>query len=255
MSDRSVIKRAAHYVFGHPAWPAAVAHPETGLSSLPDMTADWRFRRPYRQTFGGFRNLIDDDHFALLSAPLNPDNNQMIDIGFDGWLLPADAAKLYEMAYFSNGPILELGTYRGLSASVIARAITKCGPAARLTTIDIDGSHVKVAEAAFEANKVPCSRVTFMVADAVAQVATFAAERQTFAFVFVDHSHAYEHMLPTCQKLAEIVEPGGFVLFHDYNDPRNATDEWGVYRAVNETLPGDFDFYGVYGCTGLFRRR
>lgn len=212
-----------------------------------------RFRRPYRQTYPGFGHFIDDYHFGLMASPLDPQNNQMIDVGFQGWLLPSDAAKLYEMAYFAQGPILELGTYRGLSASIVARAIENSPPDVSLITIDLDGSHVKIAEEAFAANNIPRDRVTFLVTDAVAQVASYAEEGKKFDFVFVDHSHYYEHMLPTCKHLSGIVRSGGFVLFHDYNDPRNADSTWGVYQAVQEGLEG-FTFYGVYGCTGLFRR-
>ena len=41
-----------------------------------------------------------------------------------------------------------------------------------------------------------------------------------FGFVFIDHSHAYQHV-EVCEMLADITLPGGFCLFHDYNDPRN----------------------------------
>jgi cephalosporin hydroxylase len=223
--------------------------------SLADMTTDRRFQRPYRQTFAGVRNVIDDDHFALLSAPLDPRNNQMIDVGFDGWLLPSDASKLYEMAYCANGDILELGTYRGLSTSIIVRAMEKSNPGATLTTIDLDESQVQIAKAAFDRKGISREHVSFIVDDAIARVERLASEGRKFSFIFVDHSHAYEHMLPTCKALPAIISPGHFVLFHDYNDVRNTTGEWGVYQAVQETLQADFDFYGIYGCTGLFRRR
>jgi cephalosporin hydroxylase len=230
-------------------------HPETFLT-LEETAQEMRFSRPYLPTYPGFRYYIDDYHFYLGTAPLNPRNQVTIDIGVDGWLFPSDASKLYEMAYFADGPILELGTFRGLSATVIANAMSRSHPDKTLVTIDIDPEHVKNAEEGFRTREVPArERVTFLAADAVVQTAAFANEGKQFAFAFVDHSHSYAHMLPTCRRLAEIIRPGGFVLFHDYNDLRNSRKDhdWGVYQAVRDGLTG-FRFYGIYGCTGLFRR-
>lgn len=41
------------------------------------------------------------------------DEADIINIGIDGWLLLADAMKLYELTYFCPGDVIELGTYRG----------------------------------------------------------------------------------------------------------------------------------------------
>ncbi len=47
-------------------------------------------------------------------------------------------------------------------------------------------------------------------------------------------------------------------LFHDYNDQRNIMPDvadYGVFQGVRDGLaPGQFEFYGVFGCAGLFRR-
>ena len=64
-------------------------------------------------------------------------------------------------------------------------------------------------------------------------------------------------MLSACRLLPGVLEPGAFCLFHDYNDPRNADpldDDYGVYQGVTDGLaPARFSFWGIYGCTGLFR--
>ncbi len=56
-----------------------------------------------------------------------------------------------------------------------------------------------------------------------------------------------------------MVNPGGFCLFHDFNDRRNADPaetNYDVYRAVTEGLdPKVFEFYGIYGCTALYRKQ
>ena len=96
--------------------------------------------------------------------------------------------------------------------------------------------------------------VKFNVGDATEFVRSL--DRQ-FAFAFVDHSHCYDDVLSACRELPSLIKQGGFVLFHDYNDPRNAsTDEdYGVFQGTEHGLSKDaFQFYGCYGCTGLFRR-
>src|ERR1700728_4334116 len=44
-----------------------------------------------------------------------------------GWLAPEDALKLYELAYFSPGPILEIGMYCGRSTTILATAVADSG--------------------------------------------------------------------------------------------------------------------------------
>jgi predicted O-methyltransferase YrrM len=83
------------------------------------------------------------------------------------------------------------------------------------------------------------------------------ARRQTFGFVFIDHDHAYAPTRRACAQLERLLNPGGLVLFHDFNDVRNRTEPatYGVYPAVAELArhPG-FEFLGVIGCCGLLRR-
>jgi hypothetical protein len=65
----------------------------------------------YLKTYDFPGEFINSFHGSL-AVSIGPSG--MIDIGVEGWLLPADALKLYELAYFCYGDILELGTYRGL---------------------------------------------------------------------------------------------------------------------------------------------
>jgi hypothetical protein len=99
--------------------------------------------------------------------------------------------------------------------------------------------------------------VTVLCADAGAAVRGFAGTPQRFGFVFVDHCHAYGPVLDVCRELGKVTAPGGYCLFHDFNDRRNsdpADPEYGVYQAVLDGLdPTRFEFCGIYGCTGLYR--
>ena len=89
-------------------------------------------------------------------------------------------------------------------------------------------------------------RVEVLCSDALQVVGRSLAEGKRFGFA-------------VCRKLAGVVAPGGFCLFHDFNDARNRaprSQACRVYQAVRERLSADsFEFYGIYGCTGLYRRR
>jgi predicted O-methyltransferase YrrM len=106
--------------------------------------------------------------------------------------------------------------------------------------------------------------VEFKVGDADVSCQELVDTDRKFHFAFVDHSHAYEHVVRACRRVTQLLEPGAFCLFHDYNDRRNngpigvneSNNEYRVYDAVNDTLDCEmFEFYGIYGCCGLFRRR
>ncbi len=222
--------------------------------TLAQTAIDQRFAMPYRKTFP-FRGRFVTPRQRLITSRVHPSG--MIDLGVDGWLLPADAAKLYELAYFCGGDVLELGAYRGLSATVIDMAITDSGRQSVLVSIDLDEEAVTRSAAAL-ASSANCERIFFFRDDARSAVLNLADIKRSFAFAFVDHSHAYRHVFETCQVLHRVVALGGFALFHDFNDPRNALEsdrDYGVYQGVMDGLHGDrWAFWGIFGCTGLFRR-
>lgn len=231
--------------------------------SLEETAIEKRFDMLYKPTYDFSGDYIDGFHKFLANAPLFPKDvaEGCIDIGFEGWLLPVDACKLYELAYF-NGDILEIGTYRGLSSAVMSHAITNSGRSGQIVTVDLDPRHQDVARQAHDLRKVPNrENVHYFVFDG-AEFVRRLYDREVprlFELVFVDHTHVYEPMLEICPLLHMVTKPGGFLIFHDYNDQRNANpmaNDFGVYQAVNETLNMDeFEFYGIFGCCGLFRRK
>ena len=228
-------------------------HADSRLT-LDDTATDRRFAMPYRKTWDFAGERIDERHRLLGEAPLV---DGMIDVGVPGWLLPADALKLYEMVFFSGGDILELGTYRGLSATVSLEASLSAGLRNTILSIDMDPIS-RDAGAATMHGRLGGERVHFFLTTADEALDTFGGAGRKFGFCFIDHSHRYEHVRSACERLTAVIEPGGFCLFHDYNDPRNADpgeDDYGVYQGVADGLDAlAFEFWGVYGCCGLFRR-
>ncbi|MGE0734293.1 MAG: O-methyltransferase [Alphaproteobacteria bacterium] len=229
-------------------------HDNTWLS-LEDMKVDWRFRREYRPTYSFPGDAIDETHRSGFTAV---NETGLIDLGVDGWLLPADAKKLYELEYFGRGDTLELGTYRGLSTGILLAARTASRREGRIHTVEIHEPFSKLAQQVLR-GRTNANRIRFHVSDATSFLDACAAERRKFGFCFVDHSHAYQPMVDTCRRLGHVLAPGAFVLFHDFNDPRNAdpsNQDYGVYEAIADALPKQlFSFFGIFGCSGLFRYR
>lgn len=212
-------------------------------------------KRPYRPTYSESITL-GPTHRRLLEAPLKA-GSVAIDIGVPGSLRREDAAKLYELAYFARGDVLELGCARGLSTAIIAQAVHDAGRAARVVSVDLEPRMIERARANLAAYNL-LAGVELILGDASAVCHSLIAQGRRFGFAFIDHSHAYGEVLAVCGLLPSLVEEGGFVLFHDFNDRRNKAEQnsgYGVYSGVVDGLPAPpFAFYGAFGCTGLYRR-
>ena len=175
--------------------------------------------------------------------------------GVPGWLLDDDARKLYELAYGCDGPILEIGTYRGKSTIVLARALSAAarhGPVVPIA-VDLEGLEAARDEAA---RRGLADRIVF----ARGTAERLFRLRPGFApsFVFLDGDHSRRGVARDLRALEARVPRGGLLLFHDYNDSRNddpSEPDYGVTEAVRESWVGrECSFMGVFGACGLFRR-
>jgi len=211
-------------------------------------------RLPYQKTYDFSGLYIDEQHHRIGSAKRNSEG--FIDIGVYGLLSPIDALKLYELVYFCGGNVLDLGTGYGLSAFIEALASDAAGLDNKIVTIEILPKRVAAAREAL-LGKRGCERIEFLCANCLAALKD---EKRSFNFAFVDHSHDFDNVYWVCKNyLAKVMAPGAFVLFHDFNDPRNPNREhqdYGVYQGVQGGLDASrFEFWGIYGCAGLFRLR
>jgi len=224
-------------------------HPDTWIPEHRLGKVHHEFRKTFEfpsETLGAdFIKLVEDSPKGMLVRKIK------------GWLRRADALKIYELAYFGDGTILELGTFEGLSTSVIATAIRNSGRQREFTSVD----HNPALSMTASVNLMEAGLIDWVeldVADAVTYLDYAIATERQYSFVFIDHSHAYKDMVAACIRLDKITARGGFVLFHDFNDSRNRRDNFakaGVFQAVQESLDlQQFEFYGTYGCCGLYRR-
>ncbi len=227
--------------------PGIVRHPlPVPLDEVP----------PYLPTYEFAGQFINEQHRFYSICPAK---EHLIDLGIDGWLRREDALKLYELAYFARGPILEIGSYHGLSTSILARAVADSGSEGRdrrILSVELDPVAQAVARGHLERLGL-AGNVSFVQSDAQVYCRKAAAAGERFAFAFIDHDHAYSSVLPVCRELPNLTLPGAFCLFHDWLDARNFVPEeagYGVFGATSDGLdPQEFVFYGVFGVAGLYR--
>jgi len=216
----------------------------------------------YRPTFFFPGEFINESHRFFSICPVDGALIQIKDRHWfgqpiAGWLRREDALKLYELAYFASGDVLELGSYHGLSTSILSQANEDSPLTNTIYSVDRDPACVQMTYRNVRRKGLGIS-VRTLCGDASTLVRRMASEGRSFEFVFVDHSHAYDPVYNVCRELGNLIGLGGFCLFHDFNDLRNADGEnkdYGVYQAVRDGLSSSaFEFYGIYGCTGLYRR-
>jgi predicted O-methyltransferase YrrM len=218
---------------------------------------------PYSPTYDFPPPFIDEAHREIANYPLQDGiliqmrNRRWLGQVIPGWLRREDALKLYELSFFASDDVLELGSYHGLSTAIIARATRNSSSPKHVESIDLDPARTKATQNNLKRLGL-LAQVTARSAEATVAVGEYVANHKQFGFIFIDHSHAYTPVYDVCQVLGRLTVPGGFCLFHDFNDIRNRDpndSDYDVYQAVMDGLDKErFEFYGIYGCTGLYRR-
>lgn len=207
----------------------------------PDVSREADSDGAYRPSWSGATGYLTDEHAGIWQATRD----------LQGWQLPADSEKLYEMAYHCGSVILEIGMFAGRSAVVELRgalqARTRNGkPRPQFYGIDID----------------PCavSRTyqTLHRADLTDYAVLFAGDLPGFhrafpvtpTMVFVDGDHDFAGVWSDLHVLHSFLAAGTPVLCHDYTNPLYP----GVKQAVDEWVrSGAYDNLGVFGCSALLR--
>lgn len=176
-----------------------------------------------------------------------------------GWLEPEDAMKLYELAYFAAGPILEVGTFCGRSATVMATAVSDRRNPVPVVSLDTDPAGMAIARRALKAHNVD-RHVVLACASATDWVRAMPAFRP--ALVFLDADHSAPAVCTDLDALEHVLDSGALILCHDYlplgvpdtidfpisPHPIAVTD--GIERSAlfPRLVSG-----GTFGCSGLFQ--
>jgi predicted O-methyltransferase YrrM len=232
---------------------AAPATPRPLLNSreppLPFIAYEEKSTRDYLPSHDWGADLLSDRHARIADAVWH----------IPGWLDPEDALKLYELAFLSTGPILEIGTYCGRSAVILATAAADAARDARIVSLDVDPTCMVQARRAAERHDVDQHLVL-----ACADASSFFALAPAFSptLVFVDGDHSADGVGTDLAALEGRIAPGGLLLFHDYL-PRDIPDTSGFPISaepieVAEVVSGSWvsdtcQFAGVFGRCGLFK--
>ena len=169
----------------------------------------------------------------------------------EGWQLPGDSYKLYEMAYHAGDVILEIGTYAGKSA-VIEILGSRANRRRKHTAwfgIDLDPVAIPRTQATLEQWNLT-KYCTLFFGDTRGFFTKYPISP---SMVFVDGDHRYEGVKQDIEVLAPILARDVPVLFHDYGNPENKDGRYGVERACNEwEKTGQVKYFGSFGCSALF---
>jgi hypothetical protein len=172
----------------------------------------------------------------------------------EGMMYPQDAFKLYELAWFSPGPVLEIGTYRGRSAAICALALDAAGNPNAVISVDIDGDGLRAAAEALRRLDVG-PRVTLIEGTATALLRRLPGLRP--GLVFVDGDHTLRGVSADLAALRPVVPVGSIVVLHDYEGYEAADPHWvQVAEAADRSwLATEAEFIGLFGLSGVFVRR
>jgi Methyltransferase domain len=170
-----------------------------------------------------------------------------------GWLQPEDELKLYELAHAAAGPILEIGTYRGRSTTIMALA-AEAGAGAFIVSVDVDPQAQAAARAALDRHKV-AHRVVLVRGSSAGALKRLRGLRPSLTFI--DGDHSVEGVTRDLKSLEPDIPPGGLLLFHDFDaNPNDDLAFFGVRQGVRSSwVTSQCDFVGIFGACGLFRRR
>ncbi len=207
----------------------------------------------YQRLFAGGSQYVDADQQALAQLPVA---GALIQGVVPGFLRPGDALILYELAYFAVGDVLELGSFRGLSTTILCQAVANAGRGARVWSVERWPEHVAATRHVVEElGLAPHFRA--LPGEAAAMTEWLVMAGHTFSVVFVDHDHTYDAVRHTCASIDYLLRPRGVAVFHDLNDERNRLepDAYGVHRAVAELIGSSrMAYLGTVGCCGLVGR-
>ena len=173
-----------------------------------------------------------------------------------GWLRPEDASKIYEVAARTTGPILEIGTYHGKSAVLMALALKDAGTDTLIYTVEVDRTAINAARAQAASHAV-AEQIVFVrgTLDAFARAYPWIRPAMTF----VDGDHRRAGVEADLAVLERLVPSGGVMLFHDFDDPFNddpACQEIKVRPTVQDSwVARECEFGGTFGACGLYVRQ
>ena len=175
--------------------------------------------------------------------------------GIPGQLRPEDEEELYGLARATPGPILEVGTLRGRSTTILALG-AKEGCGGWVVSVDVDPRAQAGAREALLAHGV-ADRALLVRGSLKGALRRLGGLTPTL--VFVDADHSVDGVRRDLLALQPAVARDGVLVLHDFADPRNddpSEPAIGVREAVRSSwVARECDLLRETGACGVFRRR
>lgn len=212
------------------------------MSSRFVQTHENHLQRSYAPSFfNGDRPFLNDTHSQLeeLVEPIR------------GKLEKADHFKLYEIGYFSRGPVLEIGRLHGKSTVLLALGVRDGSAPGPVVSIEREDRYLPWAVRHLKKFGLS-NRVELIQGDSSAEI---QAAGGTFDSIFLDGDTSYEGASRDLDAMLGRVRPRGVVAVHNYFHQANESGEYGVKRAVDERVDRlGLSFRGRFGGIALYER-
>lgn len=170
-----------------------------------------------------------------------------------GPLERADYHKLYELGYYAQGTVLEIGRLAAKSTILIAMGLRDASKAHVLFSVDVKTP--PIAEENLEVHGFR-GRVVVIQGDSASVVERLPG---MFDSVFIDGDHSYQGVTRDILALRDRVTIGGPVMFHDYYHGANAdpaNEGMKVAKAVDKHAPHSrLEFRGGVGAIAVYEQR
>ena len=167
------------------------------------------------------------------------------------WQEPLEACVLHALAQWTHDRgdcVVEIGSYRGQSLAMLARALRDVGSGSRVISIDPHRDQL----ANFEYTQAAMSRIGER--ERLMQIRAFSDDAHRLlrpgsaSLVFIDGDHSRRQVIADYENYRDIIAPGGCMVFHDYGyGPHNGRPDVvpGVRDAIDETIMSSPDFRPV----------
>ncbi len=153
--------------------------------------------------------------------------------GGEPWYQPAEACALHALTQWTAGRgrcVVEVGSLRGQSASLMARALRSAGSGAKVVSIDphldqpLHRDYVRLALAAIGEER----RLVQMTCRS--DEAWLMLRPGSASLIFIDGDHRRDQVLLDFRHYLDLLAPGGCLVFHDYG--------YGLHNGREDDVPG-----------------
>lgn len=149
------------------------------------------------------------------------------------WLEPLEGCLLHALTCHTHSVgncVIEIGSFRGQSINMLARALVQVDSESQLISVDphleqplnLDQVRLSLAKIGQDQRLI---QYQCLSDDAWAHIKPASA-----SLIFIDGDHAYDQVVADFQNYRDVLAPGGILVFHDYG--------YGSHNGKEDVVPG-----------------